>query len=642
MFSTFLYDGTGSAQSINNGIDLSGEGGLAWIKSRGPNTNDHFLADTERGATKYLSSNGASAEVTNSATLTSFNSNGFTLGDNSLVNGSSKEIVSWTFRKQPGFFDVVTWTGNGVAGRSISHSLGSVPGMMWVKRTSGTANWEVFHTSLGNTKYLSLNNTWAESGSAPWNSTSPTSTTLTVSGDSDVNADGETYVAYLFAHNDASFGTDSDEAIIKCGSYTGDGTSGSAEGNLQNLGFEPQFLIIKNASRNNDPYTSWHVFDNMRGTTYGKGTGVPYGKDNYILANKNNTEAEDGIVNFTPVGFSVTNSGYNVNTSGDTYVYMAIRRPHKPPTAGTDVFAVDTKTVASANTPSYTSNFPVDFAIRRNNITSSDSPEFVTRVTNALQYTNATTAESDGGTTFFDYFASNKGWGNGSGADSNDYLWMFKRAPGFLDIVPFYGTGSALTLTHNLGAVPEFVIVKGRESSSYGWSVYVSHLSSPRTKALYLNGTDGASTNSEGTFWGSSDFTATQIYLGNYGNTNHSGKAMIAYMFATLDGISKVGSYSGTGSNINVDCGFSSGARFVMIKRTDTEVAGATGTNWYIWDSTRGIVSGNDPYFAINNNNAQVTNTDYIDPLSSGFTVTSSAIASINTDGGSYVFLAIA
>ena len=79
-----------------------------------------------------------------------------------------------------------------------------------------------------------------------------------------------------------------------------------------------------------------------------------------------------------------------------------------------------------------------------------------------------------------------------------------------------------------------------------------------------------------------------------------------------------------------------------MIKRTDTEVAGATGTNWYIWDSTRGIVSGNDPYFAINNNNAQVTNTDYIDPLSSGFTVTSSAIASINTDGGSYVFLAIA
>ena len=89
-------------------------------------------------------------------------------------------------------------------------------------------------------KYLSLNNTWAESGSAPWNSTSPTSTTLTVSGDSDVNADGETYVAYIFAHNDASFGTDSDEAIIKCGSYTGTGASGDAEGNLQNLGFDPR------------------------------------------------------------------------------------------------------------------------------------------------------------------------------------------------------------------------------------------------------------------------------------------------------------------------------------------------------------------------------------------------------------------
>ena len=196
--------------------------------------------------------------------------------------------------------------------------------------------------------------------------------------------------------------------------------------------------------------------------------------------------------------------------------------------------------------------------------------------------------------------------------------------------------------THNLGAVPEFVIVKGRESSSYGWSVYVSHLSSPRTKALYLNGTDGASTNSEGTFWGSSDFTATQIYLGNYGNTNHSGKAMIAYMFATLDGISKVGAYSGTGSNINVDCGFSSGARFVLIKRTDTEISGDTGTHWYYWDSERGIISGNDPYLMFSNTDSEVTNTDYIDPLSSGFTVTSSANAGINADGGTYIFLAIA
>ena len=117
-------------------------------------------------------------------------------------------------------------------------------------------------------------------------------------------------------------------------------------------------------------------------------------------------------------------------------------------------------------------------------------------------------------------------------------------------MVAFQGTGSARTLNHNLGAVPELVIVNNRENASYGWSVYVSHLSSPRTKAMYLNGTDAASTNSAGTFWGNSDFTSTQISLGSYANTNHNNICMVAYLFATLNGISKVGSYSGTGSNV--------------------------------------------------------------------------------------------
>jgi hypothetical protein len=109
------------------------------------------------------------------------------------------------------------------------------------------------------------------------------------------------------------------------------------------------------------------------------------------------------------------------------------------------------------------------------------------------------------------------------------------------------------------------------------------------------------------------------------------------YLFASLNGISKIGTYSGTGSNVNVDCGFTAGARFVLIKRTDS-----TGTDWYIWDTTRGIVSGNDPYLFLNSNAAQVTNTDYIDPLNAGFTVTSSAPAALNASGGTYLFLAIA
>jgi hypothetical protein len=117
---------------------------------------------------------------------------------------------------------------------------------------------------------------------------------------------------------------------------------------------------------------------------------------------------------------------------------------------------------------------------------------------------------------------------------------------------------------------------------------------------------------------------------------NQSDGPFACYLFATLAGVSKVGSYTGTGANLNVDCGFSAGARFVLITRVD-----ATG-DWYVYDSVRGIVSGNDPYVLANNSAAEVTNTDYIDPLSSGFTVTSSAPAALNASGGSYIFLAIA
>jgi hypothetical protein len=108
-------------------------------------------------------------------------------------------------------------------------------------------------------------------------------------------------------------------------------------------------------------------------------------------------------------------------------------------------------------------------------------------------------------------------------------------------------------------------------------------------------------------------------------------------LWATVAGISKVGSYTGTGSDLNVDCGFSAGARFVLIKRTD-----ASSDGWYVFDSERGIVAGDDPYFLLNSSAAQVTNTDYIDPLSSGFTVTSSAPAALNASSGNYIFLAIA
>ena len=627
VFSTFLYVGNNSTNVINNGIDLSGEGGLVWIKDR-ENVGDHFWYDTERGVAKYIRSNVPNNQTSTSTYgLQSFNSNGFTLGANYTgENASGYDIASWTFRKAPGFFDVVTYTGNGSSSRTIAHNLGSVPGMILIKMTSAQDSWVVYHRGPGATKYLMLNSTNAAvANTYRFNNTEPTASVFTVGNDAGVNANGYSYVAYIFAHDDQSFGRNGDESIIKCGSYTG---NGSGSGPVIDLGFEPQWLLIKRTS-NTDP---WILFDNIRGMPTG-------GQDARFEPNNSNAEDVFGGVDLLPTGFQLASSTGFQNQNGQTYIYMAIRRPHKRPTAATEVFAANTRNGnETANTLS-TAGFPVDFAIISARNVGHWTPLF-DRLRGPLRFIvpQVTNAESS-------YINSLTGFDNNTaieiGTDSQNlevnknshtYVdFLFKRAPGFFDVVTYTGTGGARTVNHNLAATPELIIIKRRDSA-YNWPVYDA-INGP-TKYLKLNSTDGSLT---GNFIVNNTApTSTQITVGDGQQSNGNTGTFVAYLFASLSGISKVGSYSGTGSNIDVDCGFTAGARFILIKRTDSS------GDWYVWDTARGIVSGNDPYLLLNSTAAEVTSTDYVDPLNAGFTVTSSAPAALNASGGTYLFLAIA
>ena len=225
VFSTYLYEGNGTSnRQITTNINTSDEGGMVWIKNR-DGGDPHVLFDTERGSNKSLTSNTFDAEVTDYQRLTSFRDDGFRLGTDPEVNASNGDnYASWTFRKAPKFFDVVTYTGDGTSDRQISHNLGSTPGMVIVKRTAGGAGeWMVNHRSIPSTQFVKLNGTQAATTSSTrWNNTDPTDTVFTVGSDTDVNASGSTYVAYLFAHNDGDgeFGPDGDQDIIKCGSFT--------------------------------------------------------------------------------------------------------------------------------------------------------------------------------------------------------------------------------------------------------------------------------------------------------------------------------------------------------------------------------------------------------------------------------------
>ena len=147
VFSTYLYDGNGSTQSINNGIDESGEGALTWIKMRSASGDYHHLYDTERGAGKTIFSNTNGLEQTSDTDrLSAFNSNGFSLGSNYRVNGSGSTFVSWTFRKSPGFFDCMLYNGNNESAFNLSHDLGVIPALIMIRPRSGpfsTARWYV-------------------------------------------------------------------------------------------------------------------------------------------------------------------------------------------------------------------------------------------------------------------------------------------------------------------------------------------------------------------------------------------------------------------------------------------------------------------------------------------------------------------
>jgi hypothetical protein len=348
VFSTYLYTGNGSTQTITNGIDLSGKGGMLWTKQRN-STGNNSVFDSVRGIDKKLITNATLGQTTD-AYYSSWNSNGFTLNTSSAeVNGSGSTYVSWTFREQPKFFDVVTYTGNG-SNRTISHNLGSVPGCIIVKRTNTTGNWQVYHRGLTSAaNVIQLNDTAAQvSAPTVWNSTDPTSTVFSVGTGSNVNANGSTYVAYLFAHNAGGFGLSGTDNVISCGSYTG---NGSATGPTITLNYEPQWLLIKKSSAGSE---NWMLVDNMRGFVVG-------GNDARLFANTDSAEASATRVSPTSTGFQINSTDDQVNTNGDTYIYIAIRRgPMKVPTSATTVFKPITY-VGNGSTNSITGmGFPPD------------------------------------------------------------------------------------------------------------------------------------------------------------------------------------------------------------------------------------------------------------------------------------------
>ena len=637
VFSSYLYLGSSGPQTITNGIDLAGEGGLVWIKNR-DNSYSHVLQDTERGVMEVLYSNNDNASpstISGTYDIYQFNNNGFNLGYsfNGNVNDNNHKAISWTFRKAPGFFDVVTYTGTGSA-RTIAHNLGSVPGCIFVKRTDSTGNWQVYHRGLTSAAYkINLDTASGESVLDNWNSTAPTSSVFSLGTAGGVNASGGTYVAYIFAHDDQSFGTDSDEAIIKCGSFTGNGASGGQE---VNIGFEPQWVLMKATS--STTVNAWQIYDQSMGI-YGK---APSGTVNseVILANSPTPEAQNYQFGLYKDGFVAIDS--HVNNSGIEYIYIAIRAPNKPPETPTDAFNLYTYT-GNGSSKSLTAIDRAPDLVMIQPRNTSGGPQYVDKVRGKFRmnlgayasepeygnYTNGVKEFHENG----QIKIGSDSTMNGSGTDY--FAFSLKRLPGLFDIVTYTGNGSNRTIGHSLGVPPEFIVVKRRDGAG-NWTVGSSTFTN-WSHYTYLN--DNIQTYSQNAVWNGTAPTSSVFSLGTNTDVNGNTYDYFAYLFASLPGISKIGTYNGTGNDINVDCGFDAGARFVVVKQINTGSSG----NWLFFDTERGINTGSEPYLILNGTSGeQNANHDYIDPYTGGFTITSSAPGQMNTSGGTYMFLAFA
>ena len=319
---------TGGTQTITNTVNGVGfQPDFVWMKLRS-GVQDHFLIDSVRGSSNYVSSNTTAAEVTGAtAFLTSFNSNGWSLGSGGYGNGVT--VVGWNWKaggtavsntagsitssvsaNTTAGFSVVTYTGTGVAA-TIGHGLGVAPSMMITKnRTSGAQAWHCYHASLGNSAVIFLNTTAAQStGSADWwNNTTPTSSVFSVGTGGATNGNTQAIVAYCFA---------AVAGYSAFGSFTG---NGSADGPFVYTGFRPAFVMAKLSSATGD----WNMVDDMR-QTYNDASGNPVLRANLSSAEED-VDTMQGQMDILSNGFKLRSNNSSLNASGGTIIYAAFAK----------------------------------------------------------------------------------------------------------------------------------------------------------------------------------------------------------------------------------------------------------------------------------------------------------------------------
>ena len=673
-FNVVTYNGNGSTKSVTG---LGFQPDLVWIKYRDA-TSNNGLFDSVRGAGDSLTADTSNAKQTQTDSLTSFDSDGFSLGDNTEagpdVNYRTGSYVAWCWKaggtassntdgsqtasvsaNDDAGFSVMTWNYSGSSSYTVGHGLSTAPKVLFVKKTDGSTNWFVRHGAIhtGNGALFLNTNTTGDSGSTVFNGTAPTDSVISLNGAlTDVRG---AHVCYAFAEK---------TGVSKFGSYTGNGSVDGPE--VNDLGFAPALLVIKRTSGSSE----WAAYDSARGN------------DTQLRWDQIDADNTNSAVNvrLTSNGFKIATSDAAQNANGDNYIYMAWARDF---TVDGDYKALNTKNLPAPeiadgtkhfNTLLYTGNgtvprsltgvgFQPDWVwlkgrdgaywhVTGDSVRGSDGVNGLNLNTNDSAFEGDensghveswdsdgfTVEEADSGAYPLNnvnrngtpYVAWN--WKAGGTASSNTAgtitCNVSANASAGFSILTWTGTGAVGTLGHGLGVAPGMIIVKSR-SIADDW--YVFHSSLGATKRVQLNNDAVVTTGTS--VWNSTSPTSTVFSIGN-GNPNSSNVTYVAYCFAEVEGYSKISEFVGNGSTDGsfVYCGFK--PSWILLRRYEAS------RNWYLYDATRDTVNVVGTVLHPDLTSAEST-ADALDIVSNGFKMRTTN-TSTNGSGDKIMFIAFA
>ncbi|QBP06135.1 hypothetical protein [Synechococcus phage S-B68] len=647
-FNTLTYTGDGTNTRSFTGLGFNPD--LVWIKQR-TNAGFHVLGDSVRGSNGTnglnLNTNSTGFEGDeNSGYVKTWDADGFSIEGSSgatypiaNVNNSGESYIAWCWNAGTGSaasntdgtitstvkadssagFSIVTYTGNVTAGATVGHGLSSTPSMVIIKCRNGSRDWTVYHKSVGGTGCLELNSAnAANTDYAFFNDTDPTDTVFTLGNDAQVNASGDTYVAYCFADTDGA---------VKTGSYVGTGNTTQVP--MIECGFRPAFVMVKSSSSG---ATAWEIIDNKRG---GKGR---------LFAESSAAESTADSIQFTDTGFHPLSTDGNINSSGFTYIYIAFAQEFDPDTIAREI---STEYLPAVDITNPSEHFTTILDTGANILTSAQAtfPNglwWIKDRANSNQHQLVDSTRGGNAITCpqialpLPYVApagNSVAW---CWSAPTSYTNPTSSTTGRINVDAGFAilnasiSAGTFTVPHGLSAAPEFLIAVGSSNSATQRNVW--HKSIAASEALYLNGT-GAKVSAPN-LWASTAPTSTEITLGS--DWASSGATTVGiYAWHSVPGYSAIGSYVGNGSTDGpfIQTGFRPG--WIMVKQTSPSVG-----SWQIWDTQVNQYNPTNGRFNADRDLAEQGSLP-IDIVSNGFKVRHTD-GSTNESGYNFIYAAFA